>query len=186
MQASDQTVHLDKVTMDTAYYCVIAGVLNGNGSEKMDDITLTIDDSKLTGYAAVYYRTNSTTDTINDPILTVTGSELYGRGVNGYGNGFATIVYNGTRGARTTIADSILSNNFDGGNADADEGVIMFNSYGAYEKDAQVTIRNSTIKTASDSAAPNAIKYVCTQNLNAGNKVIVDHLTLTRGRRAPT
>lgn len=181
VRASDQTVQLDGVTMDTKYYCVIAGVLNGNGSEKMDNIRLTINDSELTGYAAIYYRTNSTTDTINDPVLTVTGSKLYGRGVNGYGNDFSTIVYNGTRRARTTISDSVLSNTFYAGNRDANEGIIQFNCWGAYEKDAVVTIRNSVIKTSSNSAAPNVIQYTCSENLDAGNKVIIDQLTFTRG-----
>lgn len=180
VRASNQTVTLENVTADTSHYCVFVGV-PGSEEEAVDDVTVNISNSELTGYAAVFYRTNSKTETIDRPVLNVKNSTLYGRGFNGYGNGFGTIVYNGTRDARTTIEGSTLSNSFDATNANADECVIQFNSWGAYEQGAEVTIRNSTIKTASNTAAPNVINYTCTENLGKGNKVIVDHRTFTSG-----
>lgn len=177
IRASNQTLNLENVNIDTGHYCVLVGV-PGNESEDVNDVAINIHNSKLTGYATVYYRTNSVTHMIMRPVLNVKNSELTGRGYNGYGNGFSTIVYNGTRSARTTITNSILSNTFNATNSDADEGIIQFNSYGAYEEDAVVTISNSIVKTKSTTAAPNLIKYSAGQNLNVGNKVIIDHLTV--------
>ncbi len=177
VRASNQTVNLENVIMDTSYYCIFVGVPGGE-SEDVNNVTINIDDSKLTGYAAIYYRTNSETNMIMNPVLNVTNSELTGRGVNGSGNGFSTIVYNGTRNARATISGCTLSNSFDASNADADEGIIQFNCYGAYEEGAEITVSNSTIKTRSTTAAPNVIKYTAGENLNVGNKVIIDNLTI--------
>ena len=178
VRASNQSVTLDHVTIDTSHYCIFVGVPAGE-SEKTDDVVLNITDSELSGYAAVYYRTNSTTDTINRPVLNVTASRLTGRGIDGPSNGFSTIVFNGTRDARATITDCTLSNSFGAENEDANQAVIQFNCYGAYEKNAVVTIQDSTVKTNRTALAPNLIKYTCMENLDAGNKVIIDNLTIT-------
>lgn len=177
VQASNQTVNLDNVMIDTSHYCLYVGVPREE-EEEVNDVTINIDHSNLTGYAAVYYRTNSITNMIMRPVLNVTDSVLTGRGYNGYGNGFSTIVYNGTRDARAVITGCTLSNSFNAANANADEGVIQFNCYGAYEEGAEITISYSTIKTRSTTAAPNVIKYTAGENLNVGNKVIVDDLTI--------
>lgn len=177
IRASNQTLTLEKVTIDTSYYGIFVGVPGGE-HEDVNDVAVHISDSEITGYAAVYYRTNSTTNMIMRPVLEANNSQLFGRGYNGNGNGFSTIVYNGTRNAKATIDHCTLSNSYYSENQDADEGVIQFNGYGAFEKGAQVTISNSTIQTSNTSSAPNVIKYVCTQNLNQDNKVMIDENTL--------
>ncbi len=184
IRASNQTLNLENAIIDASHYCVFVGV-PGSESEDVNDVTVNIAHSKLTGYAAVYYRTNSTTNMIMRPVLNATDSELTGRGVNGFGNGFSTIVYNGTRDARASISGCTLSNSFDSTNEDANEGIIQFNPYGAYEERAEITISHSTLETKSTTAAPNAIKYTAGENLNVGNKVIVDDLTvLVDGNRS--
>lgn len=177
IRASNQTLNLDNVTIDTGHYCIFVGV-PGSENEDINDVTVNINKSKLTGYSAIYYRTNSISNPIMRPVLKVIASELIGRGYNGTGNGFSTIVYNGTRNARATITDSTLSNSFNATNADADEGIIQFNCWGAYEEGAEITILHSKVKTHSTTAAPNIIKYTSGDNLNVGNKVIIDDLTL--------
>lgn len=177
VRASNQMVTLENVTIDTGHYCLLVGVPNDE-NEDVNHVTINIDNSKLTGYATIYYRTNSTTNPIKNPVLNVKNSELTGRGFSGYSNGFSTIVYNGTRDARATISNSTLSNSFDSTNADAEEGIIQFNHYGACEEGAEITISNSKVKTRSTTSAPNIIKYTDPNNLNVGNKVIVDDLTI--------
>lgn len=177
VRASNQNVNLDNVTMDTSHYCLFVGV-PGSENEDINDVTININNSRLTGYAAIYYRTNSATNLIMRPVLNVTNSELIGRGYSGYSNDFSTIVFNGTRYAKAFISNSFLSNSFNATNADANESIIQFNCYGAYEENAVITISNSTIKTKNTTAAPNVIDYTAGENLNVGNKVIVDHLTL--------
>lgn len=177
VRASNQNVNLENVTMDTSHYCLFVGV-PGNESEDINDVTININNSRLTGYAAIYYRTNSATNLIMRPVLNVTNSELIGRGYSGYSNDFSTIVFNGTRNARAYISNSFLSNSFNATNADANESIIQFNCFGSYEEDAVITISNSTIKTKNTTSAPNVIDYTAGENLNIGNKVIVDHLTL--------
>ena len=177
VRASNQTLNLENVSIDTKYYCVFVGVPYEE-SEDINDVTVNINNSTLIGYSAVFFRTNSKTNTIMRPVLNVKNSELTGRGYNGNGNGFSTIVYNGTQNARATISDSTLSNSFDATNADADEGIIQFNCWGAYEEGAEITILHSKVKTHSTTAAPNIIKYTAGENLNVGNKVIIDDLTV--------
>lgn len=176
IRSSNQTLNLDNVDIDTSYYCLFIGVPQGE-NEDVNDVVINIDNSRLIGYAAVYYRTNSFTNMIMRPVLNVNNSELTGRGVSGYGNGFATIVYNGTRNARATISNSVLSNSFDESNTDANEAIIQFNCYGAYEEGAEITLSHSVVKTKSTTSAPNLINYTAGENLNVGNKVIIDDLT---------
>ena len=177
VRASNQIVNLENVTIDTGHYCLLVGV-PGEENDDVNDVTINIESSNLTGYAAIYYRTNSTTNPIMRPVLNVKNSELTGRGFSGYSNGFSTIVYNGTRNAIADISNSTLSNSFNSTNADAEEGIIQFNHYGAYEENARITISNSKVKTRSTTSAPNIIKYTDANNLNVGNKVIVDDLTI--------
>ena len=180
VRASNQTVNLSNVSIDTSHYCIFVGV-PGNEEDAINNVELNISGSQLTGYSAIYYRTNSTTNTINDAVLNVYDSTLIGRGVSGYGNGFATIVFNGTRNANAAITGCTLSNSFNATNVDASEGVIQFNCYYAYEKGATVTLADSTIQTKSTTAAPNVVKYTCMENLGAeaNNRVIIDNLTIT-------
>lgn len=107
VRASNQNVNLENVTMDTSHYCLFVGV-PGNESVDINDVTININNSRLTGYAAIYYRTNSATNLIMRPVLNVTNSELIGRGYSGYSNDFSTIVFNGTRNARAYISNSFF------------------------------------------------------------------------------
>ena len=174
VRASNQTVNLDNVTIDTGHYCVFVGVPGGE-NEDVNDVKLNIKDSSLAGYAAIYYRTNSTTKPIKNPVLNVENSTLTGRGVKGYSNNFSTIVFNGTRDARANISGSTLTNFFDENNQDAKQGIIQFNSYPPYEEGAEISVIDSVIKTNNPVSSPNVIQYSAGENLNVGNKVIVEN-----------
>lgn len=168
--------------IDVGYYAILVG--DEGSVQKHDDCKINLTNCNLTGYAAVYFRTNALENTgltINRPVLNVTGGSLVGRGISGESNEFSAIVFNGTRGARATIAGCTLSNIFNSTNAEATEGIISFNCWGAYEKDAVVTITNSTIKTNNNTYSPNVIKYTCCENLDVGNKVTIDNLTSIKG-----